>query len=373
MNILAYVHLRNIYRSTGAGRVARELVEHVSRRDGINMHILADRGDYNAVAHKVGGPWGKFPYHFFANETSTQQAKWIFLNRPAASSYWPGADVVHCTMESYVPKSSSRLMVTLHDAAYFDGAHPKNLTTYRQQLKWKILYGTLAKTADIFHTVSQFSAERLAHAFPMIRSRIRVVHNAVSSIFFDSSSAHEELAPVKNLGRGRYILLPGGLHYRKNAEMVMKAWPILRERFRDLKLVVAGHNSPEYLTSVRALGESILLTGYVEDCQLAKLYGNATAVWFPSHYEGFGIPVLEAMASGAPVVAANNSAIPEISGDAALLVDPYSVDANVEALESLVTDPLLRALLSKRGKKQAAPFTWHNSAAKLHALYSELA
>src|ERR1700734_2054923 len=120
MNVLAYIHLRNILRSTGAGRVARELIEHVARRENVNVHILADRADYGAIAHKVGPPWTTFPCHLFRSDTSIQQAKWLMFNGPAAEAYWPGAQIVHCTMESYVPAVRSRLVVTVHDAAYFD-------------------------------------------------------------------------------------------------------------------------------------------------------------------------------------------------------------------------------------------------------------
>jgi len=373
MNILAYVHLRNIYRSTGAGRVARELIEHVARRDGINMHILADRADHKAIAHKVGGPWMKFPYHCFSSDTSTQQARWIFLQRPAAAAFWPEAQVTHCTMEAYVPKANSSLVVTIHDAAYFDGAHPACFATYKQQLKWKILYGTLARYADIFHTVSEFSAERLAHAFPMIRSRLRVIHNAVSNVFLDSATPNADHLRDLALNDRAYVLLPGGLHYRKNAELVLRAWPIFQKRFPEVMLVITGHNSPEYLDRVKALGTSVKIAGFVEDHQLRTLYEGAHAVWFPTRYEGFGIPVLEAMACGGPVVASDNSAIPEIAGDAALLVAPHSAAQHVEALAALIEDSQLRTTLCAKGKLRAAAFTWESSAAKLHSLYAEVA
>jgi glycosyltransferase involved in cell wall biosynthesis len=373
MNVLAYVHLRNIHRCTGAGRVARELIEHLALRQDVNMHILADQGDYNEVAHKVGGPWAKFPYHLFSSDTSFQQAKWIFLQRPAAEAYWPKAEIVHCTMESYVPKAGARLVVTIHDAAYFDGVYPHCFATFKQQLKWRVLYSRLSRTVDIFHTVSNFSAERLAEAFPMIRSRLRVIHNAVSPVFFEPFDSNaEQFLETSNLKDRRFVLLPGGLHYRKNAELVLKAWPILREKIPDLTLVVAGHNHPDYLRAAKHLGPSVLLTGFVEDQQLRALYQGAQAVWFPSQYEGFGIPVLESMACGTPVVASNNTAIPEISGDAAVLVDPRRVDQNVEAIESVVSDGQLREKLREKGKKRAESFTWTASAAQLHATYSAL-
>jgi glycosyltransferase involved in cell wall biosynthesis len=373
MNVLAYVHLRNIHRSTGAGRVARELIEHVARREDVNMHILADRADYETLADKVGHPWTAFPYHLFSSDTSLQQAKWIVFQRPAAEAYWPNAQIVHCTMESYVPTAGARLVATIHDAAYFDGAYPQSFATFKQQLKWRILYGTLSRIADVFHTVSHFSAERLADAFPMIRSRIRVIHNAVSSIFFEPIGFQAEtFLEASNLKSKRFILLPGGLHYRKNADLVLRAWPILHDLVPDLRLVIAGHNHPDYLQAARGLSKSVILTGYVEDWQLRALYHAAQAVWFPSQYEGFGIPVLEAMACGAPVVASNSTANPEISGDAAVLVNPRSIAENVDTIEAVVRDTQLQTKLGQRGRKRAEPFTWAASAAQLHALYSEL-
>src|SRR5262249_47752933 len=148
MNVLAYVHLRNIHGSTGAGRVARQLMEHVSQRDGVNMHILADEADHRTIVHKVGLPWTTYRYHLFAKDSSYQQAQWLAFHAPVAEKYWPETQVVHCTGESYVPTSKSRLVVTVHDAAYFEpGAHQANFATTKQRLKWRFLYFTLSRTA----------------------------------------------------------------------------------------------------------------------------------------------------------------------------------------------------------------------------------
>jgi glycosyltransferase involved in cell wall biosynthesis len=374
MNILAYVHLRNIHRSTGAGRVARQLIEHLACRTGVNVHILADQADFHSVVPKVDRLWSEFPYHLFSNDTSVQQAKWVLFNRPPAESYWPQVEVVHCTAESYVPTCNSRLVVTAHDAAYFDrNVHPANGATVKQQIKWRTLFGTLSRSVDMFHTVSNFSAERLATAFPSIRSRIRVIYNGVSSIFrapVDASGM--EFLDRMGLTQERYILLPGGLHHRKNANLVLDAWPILRERIPDLRLVIAGHCDPQYAPRAAALGESVLRTGFIDDAHLAALYSQARVVWFPSRYEGFGLPVLEAMTCGAPVVASRCAAVPEIAGRAALLVDPDSLSGHVDAVESIVVSSQLRAELRQRGRERAEPFTWAASAAKLHEAYASL-
>ena len=147
MNLLAYVHLRNIHGSTGAGRVARQLVEHLAPRPGLEMRILADPGDHRRIVPLVGEPWSSYRYHFIARETSKQQAQWFFLHSPAAEHYWPQADVVFCTAESYVPTRKARLAVTLHDAAFFEqGAH----------VGWRSVLETEAEVeAPVSHAIAE--------------------------------------------------------------------------------------------------------------------------------------------------------------------------------------------------------------------------
>ena len=259
VNLLAYVHLRNIYRSTGAGRVARQLIEHLAKRDDVDLHVLADPADHARIVPLVGAPWNRFPYHFFEHETSRQQARWFLLDRPRARQFWPEAQVVFCTAESYVPKGKARLAVTLHDAAYFEpDAHRRDRAFSSQRLKWQLLYRKLARRADLFHTVSHFSAERLGHFFPGIRSRLRVVPNAVTPHFFEPVTS-TGLAYVAELGLGErpFVLVPGGLHFRKNAELVLTAWPLLRQLHPELMLAVVNHSDPVYIARAKVLERTV--------------------------------------------------------------------------------------------------------------------
>jgi glycosyltransferase involved in cell wall biosynthesis len=367
LNLLAYVHLRNIHNSTGAGRVARHITENLALDPDVRMHILAEGGDHRKVVPKVGRPWTDFQYHLFDTGTSAQQARWALTGVPRAEQYWPEADIVYCTAESYVPAQKQRLVVTVHDAAIFEqDAHQLTYNLCKQRIKWRLLYAILARRADLFHTVSNFSAERLGHYFPTIRSRLRVIYNAAPDRFFApvvlKGEAFLESAGLKN---APYILLPGGLHYRKNARTVLKAWPMVRNVLPGYRLVVSGHCQPEYLKSARALGPDVQLTGFVDDDVLCSLYHGARAVWFPSQYEGFGVPILEAMACGAPLVASDCSAIPEVAGDAALLVPPKSARLHVEALEAMCTNDGLRNTMIARGRRRANEFTWQASVAEL--------
>jgi glycosyltransferase involved in cell wall biosynthesis len=378
MNVLAYVHLRNIYNSTGAGRVARQIIEHLRQEPDVNLHFLADRNDLKKIFQRQESPWIDFNYHCFNPSTSKQQARWIFTHRPVAESFWSDTQIVYCTGESYVPTKRSRLVVTLHDAAFFEpDAHRQTWATFQQKFKWKILYGVLSRKADLFHTVSHFSAERIAHFFPKLKSRIRVIHNAVPPRFFQPTLPEgDQFLQHLNLLDRPFILLPRGLWYRKNADLVLQAWSFLHTRHPDLQLVISSHCDPAYQERVQALGktlkDTVILTGFVSDDELCSLYHAARLVWFPSLYEGFGLPVLEAMACGTPVVASNASALPEVAGDAALLVSPHKVDEHVEVIEMLLQQESMRQQLSLRGKLHAQQFTWERSAAQLRQHFQSL-
>ena len=168
------------------------------------------------------------------------------------------------------------------------------------------------------------------------------------------------------------MLIPGGLHFRKNAELILRAAPLLLEQFPQLMLAVVNHSNAAYAEQARTLGERMRLLGFVSDPALHALYASASVVWFPSRYEGFGLPVIEAMACGAPVVASDASSIPEIAGDAALLVNPELPLEHVEAIESLLTSELRRTVLSETGRRHACEFRWSAAAAKLRSAFEEI-
>jgi glycosyltransferase involved in cell wall biosynthesis len=374
LNLLAYVHLRNIHNSTGAGRTARQITEHLAARHDINLRVLADVNDQRTILPLVGKPWTTFQFHTFSRDTSRQQAQWVLLDSPRAESFWPEADIVYCTGESYIPTTKARLVTTLHDAAYFEeGAHVRDAAYWKTRLKWELLYRKLSRRVDMFHTVSHFSAARLSHFFPSIRDRVRVVHNGVTPHFFQpvAESGH---AAVREAGLGDrpYVLVPGGLHFRKNADLILAAIPQLTKEFPKLIIAIVNHVHPAYAERARALGSNVCLLGFVSDEALHALYAAATVVWFPSRYEGFGLPVVEAMACGTAVVASNSSSIPEIAGDAALLADPSSPQAHVDALTSLLTDDPARHHFAEAGRTRARAFTWTSTAAQLKSHFDSL-
>ena len=374
MNILSYIHLRNIYRSTGVGRVSRELTEHLHQSAGVKLHVLADREDHRNVIPKVGEPWTSFDYHFFKADTSKQQLRWIILNGPPAEHYWPETDLVHCTAESYVPVRKARLAVTCHDAQHFEaGAHRTSVWLAKQRFKWRLLFARLDREADMLQMISNFAAERTAHFFPGLRDRLRVIPNAASDSFFQPpTAAGTQVLQTLGLAGRRFVLVPGGLQFRKNADLILDAWPHIARLYPDLLLVVINHADAAYLDRARALGPRCILGGFQEEEQLVALYHHAQLVWFPTLYDGFGMPVIEAMASGTPVVSSNTTGIPEVAGDAAVLLSPHDVAAHIDAVASLIEESADRRTLIAKGKQRAAKFTWQISSDKLLGEFRKL-
>ncbi len=374
MNILSYVHLRNIYRSTGVGRVARELTEHLAAMPDVQVQILADRADHARILPNMGAPWPDLRYHLFDRDTSKQQMHWFLWNRPGAEDFWPETDIVHCSAESYVPVRKARLVVTCHDAQHFEpGAHRLTPWLLKQRFKWKLLFERLASSASMFHMISHFAAERTAHFFPKIADRLRVIPNAASESFFQPPTEHG-LDVLRKLGvDGRpYLLVPGGLQHRKNANLILEAWPHLRQMHPDVKLVVINHSDPVYLERAKTFGDSLVLGGFQDEPQLVALYSTAQLVWFPTLYDGFGMPVVEAMAAGTPVVSSNTTGIPEVAGNAARLLSPQQPADHVAAIDDLLKSASTREDLIRLGRERAANFRWQHSANKLKAAFDSL-
>ncbi len=375
LNLLAYVHLHRIYQSTGAGRVARQMTEHLAERPSVRLRVLGNRSQHDSTIPKLGAPWTEYSYELFDWGTTLQQMRWYTLRWPVAEQYWEQTDLVYCTAESYIPTRQARLAVTVHDASLFEPNRRAHTGNWIQWGKWKLLYRRLSKEADLFHTVSDFSAERIAHYFPSIRDRLRVVHNAVTPHFFEPP-AEEGRAYVREYGlRDRpFVMLPRGLHYRKNADLVLKAWPKIHEAVPEALLVVTSHNDPEYVERAQeAFGDSVYITGYISEEALHALYESATLVWVPSRYEGFGMPVLEAMACGTPVVASDAAALPEVAGNAAELVPVDKPQAHISVIRTLLGTPSRQERLREAGRNRAQKFTWDRSAAQLLSALQDIA
>jgi glycosyltransferase involved in cell wall biosynthesis len=258
-------------------------------------------------------------------------------------------------------------VVTVHDLGYlrYPEAHK---AVDRRYLDWSTRWNARRATAVLADSAA--TKADLVRAYGVEPGKIRVVY----------LGRDESLAPVRDpsalaaararYGLGeRYLFYVGTLQPRKNLARVIEAFARLAgtPAFAGVQLVLAGKRGWLYDDlSARverlALQDRVLFPGYIEDTDLPALFTGALAFVFPSLYEGFGIPVLEAGACGVPVITSNTSSLPEVAGDAALLVDPHDVDAIADAMVRLATDEALRADLARRGLENVKRFSWEKCA-----------
>lgn len=270
--------------------------------------------------------------------------------------------------------TSLRRVVTIHGASR---------AALDDDLVSKFSEAELARTRrrlgafDRVLTVSESAKREVVEHYRVPQDRVTVVYNGVGDSF--RPGAANDLVLEKYGLRRPYILTISTIKPKKNVIGSVRAFARLREKHPDMphQLALVGYTMPGYTEvadEIRALGLSdhVITTGWTESSDIPALYAGADLVLFPSLHEGFGLPVVEGMASGVPVVASNVCSIPEVGGDAILTFDPSNLDDIVASSERALFDPSTRAVLVERGLERAARFTWTEAARRTAAVYREL-
>lgn len=285
-------------------------------------------------------------------------------------------DLYHCTDYHQPRLRKTPIVTTLHDAIFLQ--NPAWCRQNWRQLKnWVIRQS--ARRAQHVICVSQAAKQDVMEHFGIPEARISVIYHGVDSYWLERVSEIEKQQVLAHFQlKPNYFLFIGTIQPRKNVGRLLQAYQLLPESLRKQhQLVIVGKAAWDEpaLTALRRLSNNgvVKWLGYVSRTQLRCLYQASRLFVFPSLYEGFGLPVLEAFASGVPVVSANRSALPEICGeDAALLVDPENPDAIAVAMRRVLTDDLLYAKLASRGIERAAQFSWSRCVAETLAVYRGL-
>jgi glycosyltransferase involved in cell wall biosynthesis len=228
----------------------------------------------------------------------------------------------------------------------------------------------LVRRVERVIAISEFTKIRLLEKTDVSEEKIVVIHNGVNTRFRPQSSKNiNETLQILHLPGKHYILSLGSLEPRKNLGRLLQAWRSIQSKISDdIWLVISGAKGKNLVfqdvPDLKKLPPRVYLTGHVPDTLLPQLYAGALAFTYLSVYEGFGLPPLEAMASGTPTIVGNLGALPEVVGDAAIQVDPYDVEAIAEGLKLLIENIELRNILQEKSIKQAKKFSWESTAAQ---------
>jgi glycosyltransferase involved in cell wall biosynthesis len=360
------------WRDYGIGTYIRNLVRHLARLDRETTYFLfCDRADETTLRDLA------------ENFVPVVDGSAGYSLREHWSIPWHlrrlGVDLLH-SPHYVLPLLCGRpAVVTIHDCIHL--LFPQYLPNRLAPRYSRFMMGQAIERSALVLTVSEASRRDILRFYPHADpDRIQVVPNAIDpAILEDPGEEERQRVHERYQIRGRFILYAGNVKPHKNVDRLIAAFGLLKQRsgHEDLKLLIIGHEVSKYGSlrrSVEGAGvrQDVRFFGFVPERTLAALYRMASVFAFPSLYEGFGLPPLEAMACGTPVVTSRLSSLPEVVGDGALLVDPYSIEDIAHGLERVLADPALRADLIAKGHAQVRTFSWERSVRAIHSGYMRI-
>ena len=362
----------------GCGYFADSLIRHLAEIDPENKYILYPTfGDTYWDPDWFSGTCriGRQNFQYGQGHRTFEGAKLFWNHSPEDFEAKLGnPDIVHSN-NFYCPRSlrKARLVYTLYDLSFL--AHPEWTTEQNRIACFDGVFNA-SLYADLIIAISYYTRNHYLKIFPHYPAdRIVVGHPASRFVAPADIPLPQNLPP---LVPQQFWLNVGVLEPRKNHQRLLRAYALLKAKLgKTWPLVFAGgrgwlmENFEKELDALN-LRQDVFLLGYVEDEILQWLYQNCFAFIYPSLFEGFGLPVLEAMSLGAPVITSNVSSLPEIAGQAALFIDPTSEEAVFQAMRQLTSDPRARLLLKENSIRQAAQFSWRSTASFVLECYRDL-
>ncbi|HBI16255.1 MAG TPA: glycosyltransferase family 1 protein [Desulfobulbaceae bacterium] len=353
----------------GIGNYTRELLKQLGQMRGLELKPFAFSGNrFSSSGHPI---LNLGPFKSQAILSAASGLSFPFADRSVAGE----VDLVHATDHLIPSLGNVPVVATLMDAIPL--AHPEWVPSSFRKIK-NSLWRRSVHWARWVVTISAHARQELVKWFKLREDRISVIPLGVDRRWFVVPSNVDIERVNRHYGLPRcFFLFVGTLQPRKNILGLIAAHRMLPRAMRnDFPLLVIGRPGRGGLQTVRALAgnedQTLRWLQYVPDTDLVPLVRRASAMVFPSFYEGFGLPILEAFAAGVPVVASNLSALPEVAGDAAWLVDPTRADALAEAMQSVVLEAATADELRRRGRARALQFTWEKTAAETAKVYHQV-
>jgi glycosyltransferase involved in cell wall biosynthesis len=353
----------------GIGTYIRNLLRHLGRLDRQTEFVVLCRPEDRETLTSIGENFRP------VTESSANYSIAEQLRIPLALKR-EGVTLFHAPHYVLPPLVRCRSVVTIHDCIHL--MFPQYLPNRMALAYARTSIGFAARRATRVMTVSESSKRDILRFVDVQPDRIDVIYNAYDERF-GIEPGEDDVVRVRERYQlhDEFVLYAGNVKPHKNLERLIDAFNLVRKRGLDhLKLVLIGDEISKYAALRRAvhqhqLHKYVRFLGYLPQETLAVMYRLAGVFVFPSLYEGFGLPPLEAMASGTPVVTSNVSSLPEVVADAAVLVDPYDPGAIADGIERVLTDEDLRTDLRRRGLARARQFSWEQSVRRVREIYSE--
>ncbi len=372
MKILIAAHFSE-NRVTGVGRYLNHLIPSLIELDGESEYVVVLRSDLEQ-SHPLLAFTAPNLRKIFV---SLHSGPGIRHHLSLARIVWrENPDVFHYPHFDLSLFQRARSVVTVHDLKYI--MRPDFLAGPGKLKAWYIKFalGLSLKRSSHVIAVSTKTKEDLLRLYHVAEDKVTVIHHGIA---LNRTDPGEETGGLSKdfTGEEQFILFVGERRPHKNIENLIKAFEMCRQRRGAVKLVIVGksyadYKEPERLVERMDLQDDILFTGYVNDRELHRLYRHATIFILPSFYEGFGIPVFEAMSHGVPVIASKTSCIPDIAGDSALYIDPDDTEDIASAIADLLSDHEKQKQLSERGKQRVQELSWSRAAEQTVRVYHQL-
>ena len=357
-------------RDYGIGTYVRNLLRHLARIDRSTEYVLFTQPADVELGTELGDNFRTVVERAGAYSLREQLTIPMDLRRERI-------DLFHAPHYVLPPLTPCKSVVTIHDCIHlrFPQYLPNSFAyAYARSSLWVATH-----RASRVLTVSEASKRDILRYFRVPEGKIDVIYNAIDERLGEPLS-NEEIGRVRERYQlnDPFVLYAGNIKPHKNLERLIEAFHMLRRNgFEQVKLLIIGDEISQYATLRRAvhrhkLHKHVRFFGFVPDKTLAALYRLASVFVFPSLYEGFGLPPLEAMASGTPVITSNVSSLPEVVGDAALLIDPYESAEIANAIRRVLTEPVLAADMRQRGLARVKDFSWERSVARVRQIYEEV-
>ena len=301
----------------------------------------------------------------------------LWLNQPVRRNVTKNKADVFFSPDGFIPLGMPVPKVSMfHDVAYL--RYPEYLQPRIRKFYAKWIPRYLAYTQHII-TVSEFSKSELIDGYKVHPDKISVVYNGITDAYKPLNNVQQDETRNKYTQGRPYFVFLGALHPRKNVLTLVKAFDHFKSyNSSDVQLILAGrdawHNKDLFETIEKSpFKKEIHLPGYVRTDDAVPLVASASAMIYPSIYEGFGLPVVEAMACGVPVICSNVSSLPEVAGNAALQFDPMDVEQLSQHMRSVITDQPLRGKLIQRGNERSMDFSWDKAAENIYSILKQVA